>query len=72
MLLIIGDFNKHIGNDEFGVAGNHSKISYGGELLRGLLSSSKYVCLNNSNIAKGDPLHAMSLVSRVIENICHV
>ena len=29
-LLIIGDINKKVGNVEYGVKGNTSKISYGG------------------------------------------
>ena len=54
-LLIIGDMNKHIGNDELGVAGNHPKISSGGELIRGFLSSENFVCLNNSKLVTGGP-----------------
>ena len=36
LLLLIEDMNKHVGNDELGVVGNHSKISSGGELIRGI------------------------------------
>ena len=55
LILILGDMNKHIGNDDLGVSGNHSKISSGGELLRGFLSSGKYICLNNSPKTTGGP-----------------
>ena len=55
MLILIGDLNKHTGNDELGINNNHSKISFGGELLRGFLSSGRYICLNNSRKASGGP-----------------
>ena len=55
MILIVGDLNKHVGNDEFGVQDNHEKISFGGELIRGFLSSGRYICMNNSLKAKGGP-----------------
>ena len=55
MLLLIGDLNKHVGNDELGIVGNHAKISFGGELLRGFLSDGRYICLNNSVKASGGP-----------------
>ena len=51
LILILGDLNKHIGNDELGKSGNHSKISAGGELLQGFLSNCKYTSLNNSSKA---------------------
>ena len=55
LILIIGDLNKKIGNDAFGVKGNHDKISFGGELVRSLLYNGEYVCLNNIKIACGGP-----------------
>ena len=55
LLLIIGDINKHIGNDELGVTGNHQKISPGGKLIRELLSSEAFICMNNSSKAIGGP-----------------
>ena len=53
--IILGDMNKHIGNDEMGVKSNHSKISFGGGLLRALLSEGHYICLNNHPNATGGP-----------------
>ena len=32
-VLMIGDLNKHVGNDELGILNNHEKISHGGELI---------------------------------------
>ena len=54
-LILIGDFNKHIGEGEQGVRGNHSKVSFGGQLLRSLLETEDYVCANNLDIAVGGP-----------------
>ena len=53
--LFVGDFNKMIGNDEFGVAGNHSKISSGGKLVRELLATEEYCLVNNMPVATGGP-----------------
>ena len=35
LCLLCGDLNKHVGNDELGIPGNHPDISPGGRLLRG-------------------------------------
>ena len=45
LILCLGDMNKHIGNDELGVNYNHDKVTFGGELVRGLLATGEYVCL---------------------------
>ena len=55
LALIIGDLNKHIGCDDLGVKNNHRKITFGGELVRGFLSSGEYICLNNSSKSIGGP-----------------
>ena len=47
--------NKQIGCDDLVVEGNHSKISVGCLLLRALLATGDYVCLNNSSKCKGGP-----------------
>ena len=54
-IILCGDLNKHIGCDDLVVEGNHSKISFGGLLLRALLATGDYVCLNNSSKCKGGP-----------------
>ena len=53
--LFIGDLNKLVGNDQFGVAGNNDKISYGGQLLRELIATEEYCLINNLDIACGGP-----------------
>ena len=30
-LILLGDWNKHVGNDEWGIKGNHEKVSVGGK-----------------------------------------
>ena len=37
--LLVGDLNKHVGNDDLEVKGNHKKISIGGHLVRDLLAT---------------------------------
>ena len=59
-IIMIGDFNKHIGNDELGVTGNHDKISFGGHLVRDLLSSGEFELVNNSEKARGGPFTRFS------------
>ena len=53
--IVIGDLNKHIGNDDLGVRDNHPKISFGGELVRSLLVKGDFICLNNHPHATGGP-----------------
>ena len=54
-IILIGDLNKHIGCDELGVENNHPKISFGGQLLRALLATGDYICLNNNPKCIGGP-----------------
>ena len=53
--IIIGDLNKKIGNDDLGIKNNDPMITFGGELVRALLSRGDYVCLNNHPSAIGGP-----------------
>ena len=53
--LLIGDLNKLVGNDQYGVIGNKDKISYGGQLLRELIATEEYCLVNNMDIACGGP-----------------
>ena len=52
-ILVLGDMNVHVGNDEWGVNGNHSKVSYGGQLVREFIKNNNFTILNN--IADGGP-----------------
>ena len=54
-LVILGDFNKHIGSDHLGVYGNHDKITYGGSLVRDLVNSGDIILVNNTNKCEGGP-----------------
>ena len=51
-VVFIGDMNKHVGEI---IKGNHSKVSYGGKLIRELLNTKKYVLLNSTNKVQGGP-----------------
>ena len=53
--LLVGDMNRAIGNDELGVRGNSRKVSYGGQLVRDLVSAGDYVLLNNLELTRGGP-----------------
>ena len=54
-MIIIGDLNKSVGNDELGITGGHDKITRGGEYVRALLETCKYVLLNNKEVCEGGP-----------------
>ena len=54
-MVIMGDFNRAIGNDQFGVPGNKEKISYGGEMVRDLIREGEYVLVNRLGLAEGGP-----------------
>ena len=53
--LIVGDFNRAVGNGNLGVEGNTAKVSYGGKLIRELIDSGDYVMLNSLTLARGGP-----------------
>ena len=52
-LLILGDLNRKVGTGILGIEGNNPNISFGGQLVRDLLATSKYVLLNNLPVATG-------------------
>ena len=54
-VILIGDLNRQFGNDNYGIRGNKSKISFGGELYRSLLKTHKYVLVNNLEQTYGGP-----------------
>ena len=49
----MGDLNRAVGSDEFGVAGNHNRVSYGGGLIRDMIKKRDCIMLNN--LADGGP-----------------
>ena len=54
-LIIASDMNRKVGNDQLGIKGNTNEISYGGSLVRSLISTGKYVFANNSDKRVGGP-----------------
>ena len=54
-ILMIGDWNRAVGDDELGVEGNKSQVSYEGGLIMDLVSTGKYFLLNNLGLARGEP-----------------
>ena len=54
-VIILGDFNCHIGADSLGIIGNKETISYGGHLVRSLISSGSYFIANNHHGTSGGP-----------------
>ena len=54
-LLIMGDMNRAVGNDEWGTKGNKERVSNGGKLIRDLLKTNQYILLNNLNLVEGGP-----------------
>ena len=48
--LLIGDLNKLVGCDEYGVPGNHPEVSPGGKLLRELLMTGKWFLVNGMGV----------------------
>ena len=51
--LIMGDMNRAIGSDKWGIVGNHDKVSYGGHLVRDMVKERNGVILDN--MAEGGP-----------------
>ena len=50
--LVIGDMNRRVGNV---VKDNHDEVSYGGKLIRDLISTGKYNLLNSSDKVENGP-----------------
>ena len=53
----MGDLNKLVGSDELGIPGNHSEVSPGGRLLRGLVATKNWILVNGlgENLVQGGP-----------------
>ena len=54
-ILIIGDMNRSVGNDKWGIKGSKETISKGGHMIRNLLKTEMYVLVNNLDIVQGGP-----------------
>ena len=54
-VIILGDFNKHIGNDHLGVKGNKPDITFGGRLVRDFLGTGDLVLINSTEKCIGGP-----------------
>ena len=54
-VLLLGDMNVSIGNDELGVKGNDGPISHGGHIIRKFLQDGKFVLINNTELTIGGP-----------------
>ena len=52
-LLIVGDFNAHVGNDESGINGNNEKINRNGKKIRELIERRNLTLLNSTELCKG-------------------
>ena len=54
-VMIIGDLNRAVGNDEWGIKGNNRKVSKGGEFLREMIKSGGFTFLNNMDKSDKGP-----------------
>jgi len=52
-VLWIGDLNVKIGNDDRGIAGNHSEITHGGKMLRKLIKERDLQVINGTEKCTG-------------------
>ena len=67
-VLLIGDLNKLVGNEEFGVKHNHSKVSFGGKLIHQLLAGGKFILVNNTEKCEGGPFTRMDPADPTIKS----
>ena len=49
-VLILGDLNRAVGCDQWGVTRSHSKVSQGGKLIREMTMEEEYIILNNMTV----------------------
>ena len=52
-ILMVGDMNAHIGNDDEGIEGNHEKIGTNGREYRRFWREKQLILCNNTNKCKG-------------------
>ena len=57
LCLLVGDLNKLVGCDEWGVEGNHPEVSPGGRLLREMFMTREWVLVNSlgEEVVQGGP-----------------
>ena len=51
-VLILGDLNRAIGSDQWGVTNNKSNVSHGGQHIREMIKEKDYVVLNNMAVGR--------------------
>ena len=51
-VILIGDLNKHVGDT---IKNNHTKVTFGGELIKEFLKSDKFLLLNSTSKVTGGP-----------------
>ena len=61
-IIVMGDFNKKVGNDHQGIKGNHPEISVGGHLVRDVVDSGALVLVNNLEKCHGGPYTRFDLI----------
>ena len=54
-VVLIGDFNVALGNDDQGIKGNKERVSYGGHLIREMLKEKEIILVNSLEMVEGGP-----------------
>ena len=72
-IIIVGDFNAHVGRDDLGIPNNHENINQNGEKLRSLVERRELIMINATHKCKGkwtreDPNGTKSILDYVITN----
>ena len=72
-VILVGDFNAHIGNDEEGIKGNIEKINQNGKRLRSLINRRELFIVNDTEKCQGkwtreDTNGSKSIIDFVIAN----
>ena len=64
-MLLLGDLNRAVGSDQFGVTGNSDKVSQGGQLVRDMVKDKNLVVLNNLE-GSGPGLKEVTILSEAV------
>ena len=67
--IVIGDLNKLVGDI---VPGNHTKVSYGGQLVRDLIETEEYILVNSTDVVNGGPYRGTNLMIHLMKTKCLV